>query len=403
MKSTRRNFIKGTAFLAAAPLIVNSSVFAGENRIGIALAGAGIRARHLSVAFGKDSRTRILYVTDPDPDRANSLCSAIEKQTGFRPKALIDFRKALDDYAVKALACASCNHWHALTALWTLQAGRHCYMEKPLAFSLFEGKAIVAAAEKTGLVFQTGTQRRSTTNVNELIDFIRQGGIGDVKLARICGYRPRQAIGPLGSYPVPAQVDYDYWSGPAPVKPMTRPQFHYDWHWQRLYGNGDLGNQCPHRFDIARWGLGLDHAPHSVLTYGGRLGYDIETNNPNYIDAGDTANSSTSIYDYGDKTIVCEVRGLKSPPLFLPVGEKIGAMIGVIFYGTEGYGIQAPFGRGNIYSVSYCYDNKGNITKAFRSLDKKGRLTPDQDATDRHVANFVDAIVANDPKKVTAN
>ncbi|MDO5567630.1 MAG: gfo/Idh/MocA family oxidoreductase, partial [Planctomycetia bacterium] len=149
--------------------------------------------------------------------------------------------------------------------------------------------------------------------------------------------------------------------------------------------------------------LGLDRAPQSVLTYGGRLGYDIETNNPNYIDAGDTANSSTSIYDYGDKTIVCEVRGLKSPPLFLPMGEKIGAMIGVIFYGTEGYGIQAPFGRGNIYSVSYCYDKKGNITKAFRSLDKKGRLTPDQDATDRHVSNFVDAIVANDPKKVTAN
>ena len=62
-------------------------------------------------------------------------------------------------------------------------------------------------------------------------------------MARICGYRPRQAIGALGSYPVPAQVDYDYWSGPAPVNPMTRPQFHYDWHWQRLYGNGDLGEK----------------------------------------------------------------------------------------------------------------------------------------------------------------
>lgn len=404
MKQTRRSFVKKAAlFTVASPMIFSKNIFADQDQLGIALVGAGIRSGHLSIAFGRDKRTKILYVTDPDISRANNLCNNIERQFGYRPKAIIDFRNALEDKAVDALACASSNHWHALTAIWTLQSGRHCYMEKPLSFSLFEGKAITAAAEKSGLVFQTGTQRRSTTNVNELVDYIHQGEIGEVKLARICGYRQRKAIGALGNYPIPKGVDYDFWSGPAPIKPLTRKEFHYDWHWQRLYGNGDLGNQCPHRLDIARWGLELDSMPQSVITYGGRLGYDIEMNNPDYRDAGDTANTSTTIYNYKGKTIVCEVRGLKSPPYFLPVGDKVGAQIGIIFYGSEGYGIQAPYGKGNIYSVCYAYDLKGNVVKEFRSVDAQGRLTPDQNATDRHVSNFVDAIYANDPKKVTAD
>lgn len=399
----RRDFIKRSVSLAAIPTLIPQSAFASSDRIGVTLVGAGIRSGHLSIAFGKDLRSQILYITDPDLSRAELLCQAVEKRCGYRPKPLTDFRHTLEDKNVNAVACAACNHWHALTALLTLQAGRHCYMEKPLSFSLSEGKAITAAAKRSGLVFQTGTQRRSTTNVNELVDFIHQGGIGEVKLARICGYRRRQSIGALGNYPIPQGIDYDLWTGPAPLTPLTRPVFHYDWHWQRIYGNGDLGNQCPHRLDIARWGLGLDRLPQSVLTYGGRLGYDIETKNPNYRDAGDTANTSTTIYDYGQKTIVCEVRGLQSPPLFLPVGNKAGALIGIIFYGSEGYGIQAPFGKGNVYSVSYAYDLQGNIIKEFRSVDAKGKLVPDQNATDRHVANFLDALSANDPKKVTAD
>lgn len=404
MKTTRRDFIKRAVSAAVAvPMLIPENSFAANEQMGITLIGAGIRSGHLAVAFGRDRRSKILYVTDPDLARAEALCARIEKQTGYRPKPLTDFRKTFDDANVNAAACAACNHWHALAALLILQAGRHCYMEKPLSFNLAEGKAITAAAKKTGLVFQTGTQRRSTTNVNDLVRFIQTGGIGEVKLARICGYRPRQAIGALGNYPIPQGVDYDLWTGPAPLKPMTRPLFHYDWHWQRIYGNGDLGNQCPHRLDIARWGLGLETLPKSVLTYGGRLGYDIEMKNDHYRDAGDTANTSTTIFDYGSKTIVCEVRGLKSPPLYLPVGNKAGAMIGIIFYGSDGYGIQAPYGRGNIYSVSYAYDLKGNVIKKFISTDANGKLTPDQDATDRHVANFIDAIKVNDPKKVNAD
>jgi len=403
MKFTRRHFFKtAVAVTVASPLIVPESAFAAGKRVGVALVGAGGHATYLSDSWRNDPRVKILYVTDPDIGRAKKLCAGIEKKTGYRPEALVDFRRTLDDKSVDAICCATCNHWHALTAIWALQAGKHCYIEKPISYCLAEGKAMTAAAKKSGLVFQSGTQRRSTTNVNELVDFIRNGGIGEVKLARVVGYRPRKTIGPPGDYPIPDGVDYDFWSGPVPVKPMTRPAFHYDWHFQRLYGNGDLGNQCSHRLDIAHWALGLNGFPKSVVTYGGRMGYDVETKNPNYHDAGDTANTSTTIYNYGDKSIICEVRGLESPPYF-PVEKKVGSMIGIVFYGTDGYGFQAPHGRGNINSMSCACDLKGNITKEFKSLDAAGKIAPTEDAHNRHIANFLDAIAANDPKTVTTN
>lgn len=402
MKLTRRIFVKLAAATVATPLFVPKSAFAADNRVGIAMIGAGLRGSHLAQFFSRDKRNRILYVADPDIDRAEILAADLEKRTGYRPEAIVDFRKALDDKAVDGICCASTNHWHALTALWGLRAGKHCYMEKPITHNLYESKVVVAAAEKSGLVFQSGTQRRSTTNVNELVDFLRNGGIGEVKLARLVCCRPRKAIGPLGDYPIPKSVDYDFWSGPAPIEPLTRKEFHYDWHWQRLYGNGDLGNQCPHQLDICHWALGLKGLPENVLTYGGRLGYDIETKNPDYRDAGDVANESVTMYNFGDKTIVCQVRGLPSPTVALPAG-RMSTKIGILFYGTEGYAVQAPSGRGDLYSVSSICDLDGRIVREFRSLQPDGKPVPPHDSTGRHVANFLDAILANDPKAATAD
>ena len=102
---------------------------------------------------------------------------------------------------------------------------------------------------------------------------------------------------------MPASVDYNLWSGPAPIEPVTRKQFHYDWHWFWDYGNGDLGNQGIHQMDIARWGMGTNSLPNAVLSYGGRVGYE---------DAGQTANTQVVMHDYGDKSLVFEVRGLKT-------------------------------------------------------------------------------------------
>ncbi|GHT25766.1 NADH-dependent dehydrogenase [Planctomycetales bacterium] len=403
---TRRRFIEETlsaSFAASAAATIasgglSSAVFAQEqpkvdknSEVGIALIGAGGRIGDHIGGYTKDKRVKILYICDPDVNRAEARSENFEKKYGYRLKVLPDFRKALEDKNVDVVSGATCNHWHVLASVWALQAGKHVYMEKPLTHNIHEGKAIVAAQKKYGKVVQTGTQCRSAKNVQDIVKFVQEGGIGEIKLAHGLCYKRRKSIGAKGDYPIPPGVDFDFWSGPAPITSpkLTRKRFDYDWHWQRLYGNGDLGNQGPHQTDIARWLLGLDRFPQSVIAYGGRLGYDVETKDPNYVDAGDTPNTVISIYDYGDKTLVFETLGLETPNLNIPVGENFGTQVGVIAYGSKGYAIQGGV-KGQSYSLSYAYDLDGNEIKAFTGGDN-------------HYANFVDAVLANDPSKVNAD
>ncbi len=399
-KLTRRRFLEDSLFSAFAASVAASGVVAtvpqrsfaqaGPNeQLGVAIVGAGNRGGDHINYFTKDKRTQIRFLCDPDLKQAENRCKVIEEKFGYKPTPIDDFRKILDEKAVDVVTCAATNHWHVLTAIWALQAGKHCYIEKPLTYNIHEGKAIVAAAKKYGKVVQTGTQCRSAKNVNDAVQFIRDGGIGEVKFARGLCYKRRKAIGPLGEYPVPEGIDYDLWSGPAQIRPVTRRRFHYDWHWQRYYGNGDLGNQGPHQTDIARWFLDVERFPQSVIAYGGRLGYDVEMKSDTYVDAGDVANTEVSIYDYGDKCMVFETRGLATPNCNIPGSDTFGTQVGVIAYGSKGYVIQGS-AKGQSYGQSYAYDLDCKELKAFTGGDN-------------HYANFVEAVLANDPSKANAD
>jgi hypothetical protein len=143
------------------------------------------------------------------------------------------------------------------------------------------------------------------------------------------------------------------------MKDLTRKNLHYDWHWVWDTGNGDLGNQGIHQMDIARWGLGADQLCTGVFSYGGRLGYE---------DAGETANTQVIVCDYGDKSLVFEVRGLKTDSLK-------GANVGVIFEGTEGYVVLTSYTSGaafdpagkKVAEFNAGGDHHGNFLKAVRS------------------------------------
>jgi hypothetical protein len=215
-------------------------------------------------------------------------------------------------------------------------------------------------------------------------------GIGEVLFARGLCYKRRGSIGPLGDYPIPEEIDFNLWSGPAPYTDpkLTQPRFHYDWHWQRLYGNGDSGNQGPHQFDIARWGLGIMTHPQSVVTYGGRLGYQAERNDPDYVDAGDTPNTEVSIFDYGDKCIVFETRGLSvnnsaDEELNRLFQSTEGNKIGVVFYGSDGYLVQQSYTR------CIAYDLEMNVIREFTGGGN-------------HYRNFIDACLSRDREALHA-
>ena len=390
----------GAAYAAsinkAAAQSVAGSV-AANDKIGVAVVAAGGRSGDHIRAFRNDARCNILYVVDPDTQKlTDKLVEDIAAtQGGLKPKCVADMRSVFDDQSVDAVSVATTNHWHALAGVWACQAGKHVYLEKPGSHNFHEGLALVAAAKKYKCVVQIGTQCRSIGANIDLVKFVQDGGIGEVKFARGLCYKPRRSIGPLGEYAIPESVDYDIWSGPAPIMPLTRRQFHYDWHWQRLYGNGDLGNQGSHQTDTARWLLGVERFPQAVLSYGGRLGYDIETNNPNFVDAGDVANTLVSVYDYGDKCMVFETLGLRSPAMTIPVGAtpsgaRPGSLVGVIAYGEKGYAIQGQAERGQTYNYSTAYDLDGRLLKEFR------------DGGD-HYKNFIDAVAKGDPSAVNAD
>ncbi len=176
--------------------------------------------------------------------------------------------------------------------------------------------------------------------------------------------------------PAPPRVDYDLWSGPRPVAPVTRTQFHYDWHWQWPYGNGDLGNQGVHQVDLCRWMLGADALPRRVLTVGGRLGYS---------DDGHTPNAQVAFYDLAPAPMIFEVRGLPKDAAAQAQGDwgahmdKVhGASIAAILHAEEGRLVITAN-----YGVAVAYDLAGNEVK---------RWTGDGD----HFANFVAAVRARD-------
>ena len=394
-KLTRRAFIAHSAAAAGALAIAPgwSRAQAPTDKIGVAVIGAGGRGGSHIAAFLGDPQTEILYVVDVDEKAGNTRADAIAKDQKLRPKFVKDMRSALDDKSVDVISTATPNHWHALTGIWAMQAGKDAYVEKPVSHNIAEGSALIAAARKYNRVCQVGTQSRSNPAVRDAVAFMAQGGIGDVKFARGLCYKRRKSIGPLGDYPIPDTVDFNLWSGPAPYTDpkVTRPQFHYDWHWQRLYGNGDLGNQGPHQTDIARWGLGIDTHPVRIISYGGRLGYKAEKKDPNFVDAGDTANTEVTIYDYGDKCIVFETRGLEikesaDDELNRLFDSKEGNKIGVVFYGSDGYVVQRS------YNHCLVYDKDFNVVKEFRG-----------GGDELHYRNFLDVCGSRDISQLNAD
>ena len=351
-RQTRRDFLERSMLAAAAaaaaggsaaPLAAAPDSDSPNERLQVAVIGVRGRGQsHLS-AFSRRKDTEVVAVVDADEAIGQQRRDKLANVSGRKPKFFKDLRRVMDDKSIDIVSIATPNHWHALAAIWAIQSGKDVYVEKPVSHNVSEGRRIVQAARKYKRICQTGTQVRSSTGVQQAIQFLHDGKLGKTNVARGLCYKRRGSIGARGNYDVPASVDYSLWLGPAPEKRLSRPRFHYDWHWQWDYGNGDLGNQGIHQMDIARWGLGVSDVGRSVISYGGRL---------SYVDAGETANTQVSIHDYGDSRLVFEVRGL-------PTKDHKGAKVGVIFECADGYMVIASYGGGA------AFDSSGKMIKKF--------------------------------------
>ena len=307
---SRRNFLKTTSVLAGVALSRPARLWAqsaGANSdIRVAVVGFGGRGQSHINAFSKLPGVRLVALCDADDKILQRGVRSLGDK-GITVQGYRDVRKLLESKAIDAVTTATPNHWHSLITVWACQAGKDVYVEKPVSHNVFEGRKCVEAARKYNRIVQTGTQSRSKESLREALDWVRAGSLGKIRVARGLCYKRRPSIGKVdGPQPIPPEVDYDLWCGPAEKLPLMRKRLHYDWHWVWNTGNGDLGNQGIHEMDIARWALGKPELSPMVFSIGGRLGY---------IDDGETANTQMVVHDYGDALLIFEVRGLPSRPV----------------------------------------------------------------------------------------
>ena len=376
-KLDRRRFLK-TSVLATASFSLfpargaevkatasaTARVVGANSDIRFAVIGFNGRGRDHLKELAAVKGTRLVALCDVD---SNVLGREVDKckTNGEQVEGYTDIRKLLENKDIDAVTLATPNHWHSLGSIWAVQAGKDVYVEKPVSHNVWEGRQLVKAARQYGRIVQAGTQSRSSTGIAEGIAWLREGNIGKILRSRGLCYKRRASIGKVdGAQPIPADIDYDLWCGPAPKEPLMRKRLHYDWHWVWPTGNGDLGNQGIHEMDVARWVLGVNELSPRVLSVGGRLGY---------VDDGTTPNTLIVFHDYKPAPLIFEVRGLPASDTNGKMDEYRGASIGIVT-DCEGGSMVIPN-----YGSATIYDKEGKELKKFTGHSS-------------HFENFVQAV-----------
>jgi len=376
----RRKFLKSagaaTVGLGTGPWVTSSLAQNSPNDT-INVAVMGIRSRGMAHVnhFGAIRNVRIATLCDIDERLFPERVKKIKESTGRTPKTETDIRRVLEDKDIDAVSIAAPNHWHALAAVWACQAGKDVYVEKPISYSVSEGRKIVQAAEKYDRIVQTGSQRRSDPLMQEAVKYIRSGELGRVYLAKACVYRFRNSIGRGSVGQVPEGVNFDLFRGPAPMVPFNENRFHYNWHWFWDTGNGETGNNGPHPADIFKWALDRRDHPRVIQSMGGIYVHDTEQETPTH---------QMSVMKYADGVeFQLEVRNH-----FTNRDDQVRE--GLIFYGSEGW---MAFNLGSTWKTYFGRDNEPgpSMTREEANM-KSGRTIQYGKGWEPHFANFIDCM-----------
>jgi predicted dehydrogenase len=372
----RREFIDALA-VGAAGLAIRANarsygqILGSNNRLHFAVIGLNSRGyAHLSALQANKQSASISYVCDVDSTFLEKFAATTTQAMGSAPATEKDFRKILEKKDVDAISIASPDHWHTPMAIAGLQAGKHVYVEKPCSHNPAEGALLIEAQKKYGKVVQMGTQQRSSPHSIEIVEKIHGGLIGRAYYAKAWYSNTRKSIGTGKSAPIPAQLDWELWQGPAPRKPYTDNVQPYNWHWFRTYGTGEALNNGTHEVDVCRWALDVEY-PQRVTSTGGR--YQFKDDWQFY----DTLVTS---FDYGDKMISWEGKSCQGMKLYnRDRGAVIMGTTGSVVVDRDGYEI---------------YDLNGKKTSEFTT----GKMTSSSDLrgadsmTDAHFRNFIGAV-----------
>ncbi len=283
----------------------------------------------------REGNVEIAAICDCDQAKLDGATKVYPELAGKKLARYTDQRKLFDDKSIDAVSFATQDHWHALQTIWACQAGKDVYVEKPATHDIWEGRKMVEAARKYQRMVQIGMQNRSSPNVREGIQKLKEGVIGKLYMARGLAYKMRGNLGKHRPRPVPPGLNWDAWVGPANM--VEYSSFHHRrWYWISNFASGDIANQTCHDMDIIRWGLGLDTHASVMMSLGGRYV-------PAEDDDADTPNTQSLVCQWEGRNlhVSFEVRHWYTNseaemrdkyPFIEP-----NAVVGVIFFGSGGY------------------------------------------------------------------
>jgi predicted dehydrogenase len=390
-----RRFFMGAAAAASA-----MQVMGANDKVNLAIVGLGGRgSNHLSV-YLKLEEAQVVGLCDVNQAAREKAQATVARAGKEKAREYEDMRETFADPKVEAVSIATPNHWHALSAIWAMKAGKDVYGEKPACYNVYEGLKMIEVARQTKRMFQVGSQHRSEPFKIEAMKALQTGLIGNIYQAKGLCYKRRASIGRKPDTPTPPGINWDMFLGPAPMRAFNELRFRYNWHWFWDTGNGDIGNQGVHQMGIARWGMGDPAYPKTAYSYGGKFAYD---------DDQETPNTLTSNFNFGGRELNFETRGLltggegmvpvprrrpgdgPAPTVTTPSkGAPLNVMVGNLFYGTEGW--------------AACNDEgfqafKGESNELI--MDLRAQRGPGGDTTGLHMQNFLAAVKSRNAKSLT--
>ena len=367
--NSRREFIKhvSTGVATAAALGSGVSAQSADSKIRVGVIGCGGRGCDVAEKMAMVKDVSITHVCDANKVR---LAEAAKQFQVGENHAVADMRRILDDGSIDAVIVATPDHWHTPASILACDASKHVYVEKPCSHNVREGRLLIEAARRNQRIVQHGTQVRSTSMMQEAVDMLHDGIIGDVLVAKAWNIQRRRSIGKQSPTQVPAELDYDLWTGPVPMLPFQVNRVTDGWHWWHHFGTGDMGNDGIHDLEYARWGLGVDTHPSLITAAGGKYFFDDDQEFPDtqYVTFEFTPESGKR------QTLIYEQRLWSTN---YPHNTDSGAE----FYGTKGQMYLSR--RGKIQLL-------GERNKLINvDVDRR-----EQD-TDAHVADFIGSIRGN--------
>ena len=329
MKS-RRNFIKNSAIsLSSLALMENMPLeliasnrkkVAPSDRLNIALVGVKNQGYNNLRAFLKINEVNLVGLCDVDDEQLSKRKEDVNKLGVANPIIYQDYRKMLENKDIDAVLVATPDHWHCLQLSDSLSAGKHVYVEKPIANSVGEAKTMVRAVDASGKIVQVNQWQRSQKHFKDAINYVHSGKLGTIINTKTWMYRGTDPLPIVANSPVPAGVDYKMWLGPAQMRDFNRNRFHYEFRWFWDYAGGLMCDWGVHLMDIMLWGMNVTE-PKSVSASGGKRLFPT--------DARETPDYLHVTYDFGHFSNTWEH--------YMGIGAgQYGRGHGIAFIGTLG-------------------------------------------------------------------